>query len=86
MDKERTTQEGQVTYLAGTARRPGYLPALAQLVRDVVEVYGPHNSVNDAARLAGTISYELTCAVSKRVPRIYMKNGQEVARELLLRE
>ena len=53
---------------------------------DVVEVYGPHNSVNDAARLAGTISYELTCAVSKRVPRIYMKNGQEVARELLLRE
>jgi len=29
MDKERTTQEGQVTYLAGSARRPGYLPALA---------------------------------------------------------
>ena len=52
---------------------------------DVVEVYGPHNSVNEAARLAGTISYELTCAVSKRVPRIYMKNGVEVARELLLR-
>lgn len=52
---------------------------------DVVEVYGPHNSVNEAARLAGTISYELTCAVSKRVPRIYFKNGREVARELLLR-
>lgn len=53
---------------------------------DVVEVYGPHNSVNEAARLAGTISYELTCAVSKRVPRIYIKDGREVARELLLRE
>ena len=51
-----------------------------------VEVYGPHNSVNDAARLAGTISYELTCAVSKRVPRIYHRHGQEIARELLLRE
>ena len=27
MDKEWTTQEGQVTYLVSTARRPGYLPA-----------------------------------------------------------
>ena len=52
---------------------------------DEVEVYGPHNSVNDAAHLAGTISYELTCAVSKRVPRIYYKDGKEIARELLLR-
>ncbi len=50
-----------------------------------VEVYGPHNSVNDAAALAGTISYELTCAVSKRVPRVYLRDGRETARELLLR-
>jgi len=50
-----------------------------------VEVYGPHNSVNDAASLAGTIAYELTCAVSKRVPRIYFRDGREIARELLLR-
>ncbi len=52
---------------------------------DEVEIFGPHNSVNEAAKLAGTISYELTCAVSKRVPRIYKKDGQETARELLLR-
>lgn len=52
---------------------------------DEVEVYGPHNSVNDAAHMAGTISYELTCAVSKRVPRIYYKGGKEISRELLLR-
>ena len=45
---------------------------------DVVEVYGPHNSVNDAAELAGTISYELTCAVSKRVPRLYFRDGGEL--------
>ena len=50
-----------------------------------VEVYGVHNSVNDAARLAETISYELTCAVSRRVPRVYFRSGREVARELLLR-
>ena len=49
------------------------------------EVYGPHTSLNDAAHLAGTISYELTCAVSKRVPRIYYRHGKEIARELLLR-
>ena len=36
---------------------------------DEVEVYGPRNSVNAAAAAAGTIPYELTCAVSKRVPR-----------------
>lgn len=52
---------------------------------DEVEIFGPHNSVNEAAKLAGTISYELTCAVSKRVPRIYKKDGRETARELLLR-
>jgi len=52
---------------------------------DEVEVYGPHNSVNAAAAAADTIPYELTCAVSKRVPRVYRRDGQEVARELLLR-
>jgi alanine racemase len=52
---------------------------------DEVEVYGKHNSVTEAAHLASTISYELTCAVSKRVPRIYLKNGKEISRELLLR-
>lgn len=52
---------------------------------DEVEVYGPHNSVTEAAHLAGTISYELTCAVSKRVPRVYCKGGREICRELLLR-
>ncbi len=52
---------------------------------DEVEVYGPNSSVNDAAAAAGTISYELTCAVSKRVPRVYLRGGKEVSRELLLR-
>ena len=41
--------------------------------------------MEELAKLAGTISYELTCAVSKRVPRVYLQNGQEVEKELLLR-
>ena len=54
-------------------------------VGDEVEVFGRRASVDDLAALAGTIPYELTCAVSKRVPRVYLKNGEVVERELLLR-
>jgi len=55
-------------------------------VGDEVEIFGGHNSVNTLAQLAGTIPYELTCAVSRRVPRVYLRGGREVARELLLRD
>ncbi len=51
---------------------------------DEVEVYGTHNSVNDAAHLAGTIPYELTCNISKRVPRIYLQDGEELYHEQAL--
>lgn len=54
-------------------------------VGDEVEIFGPHNPVETLAQLAGTIPYELVCAVSKRVPRVYFKNGVEIDRELLLR-
>ena len=54
-------------------------------VGDEVEIFGRHSSVNDLAAQAGTIPYELTCAVSKRVPRVYFQNGEAVERELLLR-
>lgn len=50
-----------------------------------VEIFGAHNSINEMASLAGTIPYELTCAVSKRVPRMYIKNGAVFEKELLLR-
>mgnify|MGYP003290677168 CR=1 FL=1 len=50
-----------------------------------VEIFGEHNSVDRLAQLAGTIPYELTCRVNKRVPRFYMKNGEVVEKELLLR-
>lgn len=36
-----------------------------------VEIFGPNADVNALADVAGTISYEFLCAVSKRVPRVY---------------
>ena len=39
---------------------------------DVAEIFGPHLPVEHHAELAGTIQYELLCAVAPRVPRIYL--------------
>lgn len=50
-----------------------------------IEIFGPENPIEDMAALAQTIPYELVCAVSKRVPRIYIENGEVVSRELMLR-
>ena len=54
-------------------------------VGDEVEVFGKRQRVDVLAAAAGTIPYELTCAVSRRVPRVYYKDGREVEKELLLR-
>lgn len=54
-------------------------------VGDEVEIFGEHCPVGRLAEIAGTIPYELVCAVSKRVPRVYIRNGKELDRELLLR-
>ena len=54
-------------------------------VGDEVEVFGKRQRVDTLATAAGTIPYELTCAVSRRVPRVYYKAGQEIDKELLLR-
>ena len=50
-----------------------------------VEIFGQKNPIETLADIAGTIPYELTCAVSKRVPRMYIENGEVVDQELLLR-
>lgn len=36
-------------------------------------------SAEDVARRAGTINYEITCGISRRVPREYHRDGQAVA-------
>jgi alanine racemase len=54
-------------------------------VGDEVEIFGIQNPLEAMADMAGTIPYELTCAVSKRVPRVFYRNGQVVHRELRLK-
>jgi alanine racemase len=50
-----------------------------------VEIFGEKNSIDELAAIADTIPYELTCAVSKRVPRVYYRNGEVIEKELMLR-
>ena len=45
------------------------LPACGE--GDEVELFGPANPLEPLAETAQTISYELLCAVSRRVPRVY---------------
>lgn len=59
------------------------VPGVAAL--DEVVLLGEDQGVvfnaENMAEILGTIPYEIVCAVSKRVPRIYLKNGQEVNRK-----
>ena len=36
-------------------------------------------SFDDIAKLTGTINYEVVCLVGKRVPRVYLKGGKNIA-------
>ena len=38
-----------------------------------VEIFGEANSIYSLSDAAQTIAYELLCAVSKRVPRLYLR-------------
>lgn len=51
---------------------------------DEVVVFGEGNPVERMAQTLGTITYELTCGVSRRVPRLYLEDGQVVEREMYL--
>ena len=50
-----------------------------------IEIFGENNPIEVMAEMAGTIPYELVCAVSKRVHRIYIEHGEVVDKELMLR-
>lgn len=45
-------------------------------IGDRVEIFGDHISLESMAKDLDTISYEIMCLVSKRVPRIYVVNGE----------
>ena len=53
-------------------------------VGDEIEVFGGHQLIETAAKQCGTISYELLCAVSKRVPRYYYLGGKCIDHNLQL--
>jgi alanine racemase len=43
-------------------------------------------TADEVAGLAGTISYEVLCAISARVPRLYLRAGEIVSRQTLVQE
>lgn len=47
-------------------------------VGDKVVLFGPQYPVEKVARLCGTINYEIVCGISRRVPRVYLRDGKEV--------
>ena len=51
-------------------------------VGDAVELFGEKQPVDLLAKIVDTIPYELVCAVSKRVPRVYLRSGEVVERSL----
>ena len=53
-------------------------------VGSTVEIFGAKQPVDLLSDLLDTIPYELTCAVSKRVPRLYMQDGKITERSLRL--
>ena len=48
-------------------------------VGDYMILFGKQFTADDLAEIAGTIGYELICAVGRRVPRVYLKNGVKVS-------
>ncbi|MBO4267315.1 MAG: alanine racemase [Lachnospiraceae bacterium] len=53
-------------------------------VGDEIEIFGPNNPIEKMADMAGTIPYEIVCMVSKRVHRLYIRNGEIVHSELII--
>ncbi len=53
-------------------------------VGDEIEIFGENNSIEAMAKYADTIPYEITCALSRRVPRMYIRGGKVIDRELQL--
>ena len=51
-------------------------------VGDEVVIFGNGNPIEVMADVAGTIPYELVCAVSKRVPRVFYRSGEICEQEL----
>jgi alanine racemase len=71
---ERASIVGRVSMDLMTADI-GHLPPSTAQVGDTVEIIGPHQSVDDLARDAGTIGYEILTAFGSRYLRRYHAAG-----------
>jgi alanine racemase len=47
-------------------------------LNDIVNIIGDDISIDYIANYLDTISYEVVCSISDRVPRIYIKDGKEI--------
>jgi len=45
---------------------------------DAVELFGENITIDEVADQLGTINYEIVCMMSKRIPRLYLLNAEEV--------
>ncbi len=54
-------------------------------VGDEIVIFGESNPIERMAEMADTIPYEIVCAVSKRVHRVYISDGEIVHSEVMLR-
>lgn len=61
---------GQICMDQTMIRLPNFVPE-----GTLVEIIGPHISVDEMAEKCGTISYHILTQLSKRLPRIYKSNG-----------
>jgi alanine racemase len=43
-------------------------------------------SADEVGELCGTISYEILCGISARVPRLYLRQGRIVSKQTLVME
>ena len=61
-------------------REIGFYRALN--IGDEVTLFGGNDingiSIDSVAQSLNTINYEITCMVDKRVPRVYIKNGEKI--------
>ncbi len=83
--RARVLINGEYAPLIGTICMDQFMVDVTDLKSSVVSgdevvVFGKQGSneisVEEIASLAGTINYEIISAVSKRVPRVYFKNGK----------
>lgn len=87
--KANIWHDGQLAPIVGSICMDQCMTDLTDLkevsLYDEVEIFGNNISADVLADSLGTINYEITCMVNKRVPRVYLKDGrpQSIRRDIL---